>query len=92
MTTNQCKDCVRCEECKTKKWTHPYCFEPVKKQDISPLDISDNILAPKEKATSHSCRRCGKRLKSADSIALGFGPICYKRFILSITDNRRPLF
>lgn len=92
MAANQRKDCMRNEKRKTRKGSHQDCFEPVKKQYISSLDISDNSLVPKEKVTFHSCRRCGKRLKSTDSIALGFGPTCYKRFILSITNNRRPLF
>lgn len=29
----------------------------------------------------HICRRCGRKLKSDESKALGFGPTCYKRFM-----------
>lgn len=39
---------------------------------------------------SNICRRCGKKLKNPESIELGFGHACYKKFMAE--SNYKPLF
>ena len=36
------------------------------------------------------CRRCGRKLRSKDSRALGYGPTCYKQ--IKLLGSRRALF
>lgn len=36
------------------------------------------------------CRRCGRKLKNKDSIGVGFGPVCYKKYLAET--ERKPLF
>ena len=35
---------------------------------------------PKPEEKSLKCRRCGRKLKNAESIELGFGTICYQKY------------
>ncbi len=48
------------------------------------------ILKPEIKRKSNICRRCGRKLKNPESIELGFGNICYKKF--RAESNYKPLF
>ena len=52
-------------------------------------DISD-ILKPEIVRKSNICRRCGRKLKNPESIELGFGNTCYKKFMAE--SNHKPLF
>ena len=36
------------------------------------------------------CRRCGRKLKNPEAIALGFGVTCYKKFLSQ--PKLKPLF
>lgn len=40
--------------------------------------------------TTHKCKRCGRTLKTQDAIALGFGPVCYQKFLQK--PKLKPLF
>ena len=44
----------------------------------------------KKKPDSCVCRRCGRKLRTPESIVLGFGLTCYKKFLAQ--PIRRPLF
>lgn len=48
------------------------------------------ILKPEIIRKSNLCRRCGRKLKNPKSIELGFGNICYKKFMAEL--NHKPLF
>jgi hypothetical protein len=49
------------------------------------------ILKPEGiRRKSNLCRRCGRKLKNPKSIELGFGSICYKKFMAE--SNYKPLF
>lgn len=34
------------------------------------------------------CKRCGRQLKNPESIELGYGPVCYKKMLLSKRGQR----
>lgn len=87
MAANQCKDCARCEECKTKKGSHHYCFQPARKSEILPLEVPENSFMPKEKVVFDICHRCGRKLKTPESVERGYGSICYKKVS---GNNRKP--
>lgn len=40
--------------------------------------------------TTHRCNRCGRILKTPEAIALGFGPVCYQKFLQK--PKLKPLF
>ena len=48
------------------------------------------ILKPEIIRKSNLCRRCGRKLKKPESIELGFGNTCYKKF--TAESNHKPLF
>lgn len=52
-------------------------------------DITD-ILKPEIVRKSNICRRCGRKLKNPESIELGFGHTCYKKFMAE--SLLKPLF
>lgn len=52
-------------------------------------DITD-ILKPEIIGKSRLCRRCRRKLKNPESIELGFGNTCYKKFMAE--SNYKPLF
>ena len=52
-------------------------------------DIID-IIKPESIRKSNICRRCGRKLKNPESIELGFGNTCYKKFMAE--SNYKPLF
>lgn len=39
---------------------------------------------------SEICRRCGRKLKNPESIEIGFGTVCYKKFMAE--SLLKPLF
>lgn len=43
----------------------------------------ENTLIPSYSTTRRNdiCRRCGKKLKTIESIEVGMGPTCYKRYL-----------
>lgn len=48
-------------------------------------------MIKKEKQNeTHFCRRCGRKLKNPESITLGFGVTCYKKFLAQ--PKLKPLF
>lgn len=48
------------------------------------------MLKPEIVRKSNLCRRCGRKLKNPESIELGFGSTCYKKFMAE--SNHKPLF
>lgn len=48
------------------------------------------MVKEKEEQNTHICRRCGRKLKSPEAIALGFGATCYKKFLEQ--PKLKPLF
>lgn len=48
------------------------------------------MLVENNEQSTYICRRCGRKLKNPESIALGFGTTCYKRFLAQPT--LKPLF
>lgn len=51
------------------------------------IDLNKEVKEP-----VHLCLRCGKILKSATSIQLGFGHICYQKFKEEHKNKMRNLF
>ena len=48
------------------------------------------MLKPEIVRKNNLSRRCGRKLKNPNSIELGFGSTCYKKFIAE--SNHKPLF
>lgn len=49
---------------------------------------NQNYLIPEQR--SDTCRRCGRKLKTPASVEIGFGAICYKKFMAE--SLLKPLF
>jgi len=41
-----------------------------------------------EKRLYKTCRRCGRKLKSRESRLVGFGPVCYRKYLESQRKSR----
>lgn len=87
MAKNLCKNCVRQTECKTRKGSHQYCFEPINKPDIQ-----EDYYSVKNKKLLEICQRCGRKLKTEESIKNGYGPTCYKKVFRAKKGYAIPLF
>lgn len=54
------------------------------------VDTSNLNYSTQESSRMDICKRCGRKLKNPESIEIGFGAICYKRFMAE--SLLKPLF
>jgi len=54
------------------------------------MEDMTGMLKPEIIRKNNICRRCGRKLKNPESIELGFGSTCYKKFMAEST--HKPLF
>lgn len=59
-------------------------------RQVEMMENITGILKPETVRKSNICRRCGRKLKNPESIELGFGNTCYKKFMAE--SNHKPLF
>lgn len=59
-------------------------------RQVGMMEDITGILKPETVRKSNICRRCGRKLKNPESIELGFGNTCYKKFMAE--SNHKPLF
>ena len=50
----------------------------------------ENIQNQGNRRRSDICKRCGRKLKNSESIEIGFGKICYQKFMAE--SLLKPLF
>jgi len=51
------------------------------------------VIQEQQESKRVFCRRCGRELKSTKAKELGFGAMCYKKYIQELTySNRKRLF
>jgi hypothetical protein len=72
-----------------EKQRHNAHIHAIERQAEMMEDIT-GILKPESIRKSNICRRCGRKLKNPESIELGFGNTCYKKFMAE--SNYKPLF
>lgn len=44
-------------------------------------ELNEVQIQPLQSFRSDRCRRCGRVLKTPESMELGYGPTCYKKFL-----------
>lgn len=54
---------------------------------MEPIQIQNSLTREQR---SDTCRRCGRKLKNPESIEIGFGTTCYKKFMAE--SLLKPLF
>ena len=59
-------------------------------RQVEMMEDITGILKLGMERKSNICRRCGRKLKNPESIELGFGNTCYKKFMAE--SNYKPLF